>query len=181
MTTFIALLRAINVGGRAPVTMADLRSFITALGFTDAQTLLQSGNVVFRGAARTSAGLEEELEAEAVKRLGLETAFLARTAREWDAIVAANPFHTEAERDPSHLVVMTFKDAPKAAAVNALQTAIRGPEIVHADGRQAYIIYPAGIGRSRLTNALIEKTLGTRGTARNWNTVLKLAALANKH
>ena len=178
MTTFIALLRAINVGGRAPVAMADLRAFVAELGFTDVQSLLQSGNVVFRGAARTSAGLEQTLESAAAKRLGLETDFLVRTAREWKAIVAANPFRAESERDPSHLVVMTFKDAPKGADVKALQAAIRGPEIVAADGRQAYIVYPAGIGRSRLTNALIEKTLRTRGTGRNWNTVMKLAALA---
>ena len=64
-----------------------------------------------------------------------------------------------------------------AQRVKALQAAIKGPEIVRSDGAQLYITYPAGIGDSKLTNALIEKTLGTRGTGRNWNTVLKLAAL----
>lgn len=68
---------------------------------------------------------------------------------------------------------MCLKDAPGAKAVT--QAAITGPELVQARGRELYAVYPAGIGRSRLTSSLMEKTLGTRGTARNWNTVLKLA------
>jgi uncharacterized protein (DUF1697 family) len=87
-------------------------------------------------------------------------------------------FEAEAKSDPGHLVVMALKDAPAASAVKALQAAIKGREIVRAAGRHAYIVYPDGIGRSKLTNALIEKTLATRGTARNWNTVMKLAAMA---
>ena len=84
----------------------------------------------------------------------------------------------EAERSPGHVVVVFLKSAPSNSAFDALRAAITGPERVHGDGRQAYIVYPAGIGRSRLTNALVERKLATRGTARNWNTVMKLAALA---
>ena len=73
---------------------------------------------------------------------------------------------------------MFLKAAPDAKDVKVLQAAITGPEVVRADGKHAYITYPNGIGRSRLTNTLIEKKLGTRGTARNWNTVRKLAELA---
>ncbi len=73
---------------------------------------------------------------------------------------------------------MALKGAPDAGAVAALQAAITGREVVRADGRHAYLVYPDGVGRSRLTLALIEKKLGTSGTARNWNTALKLAALA---
>jgi uncharacterized protein (DUF1697 family) len=68
-------------------------------------------------------------------------------------------------------------EAPGGAAVKALQAAVVGREVVRATGRQVYIVYPDGQGRSRLTNAAIEKRLGTRGTARNWNTVLRLAEL----
>jgi uncharacterized protein (DUF1697 family) len=63
--------------------------------------------------------------------------------------------------------------------VSALQQAITGREVVRANGREAYIVYPDGIGRSRLTTALIEKKFGTRGTARNWNTAVKIAVLAS--
>jgi uncharacterized protein (DUF1697 family) len=106
------------------------------------------------------------------------TEYFVRTATEWNAIVAANPFRAEAKRDPGHLVVMCLKDAPPAAAVKALQSAISGREVVKAKGPQAYFVYPDGMGRSKLTITLIERMLGTRGTARNWNTVMKLSALA---
>jgi uncharacterized protein (DUF1697 family) len=178
MLTHIALLRAINVGGHAKLPMADLRDFFARLGFADAQTLLQTGNVVFDGGRKTGASLERLLEAEAAKRLGLETAFLVRTTQEWKALVAANPFPEMAARDPSHLVVMFLKDAADPRKLKALQAAIAGREVVRAKDRQAYITYPDSIGTSRLTNAILERALGTRGTSRNWNTVLKLAALA---
>jgi uncharacterized protein (DUF1697 family) len=173
----IALLRAINLPSHNEVGMAELRALCSELGLEDPRSLLQSGNLVF-GSALGAQRLEGLLEGEAKKRLGLETDFFVRTAREWKAVIAANPFPEEAHRDPAHLVVVALKDAPDAKAVAGLQEAISGREVVRAKGRQAYIVYPDGIGRSRLTAALIDRKLGTRGTARNWNTVLKLAALA---
>jgi uncharacterized protein (DUF1697 family) len=180
MTVRIALLRAVNVAGHGGVSMAALRKLFIDLGFGDAQTLLQSGNVVFTGPSGDSARLEQRLEGEAEKRLALRTAFFLRTAAEWEKeLVAENPFPGEAKSDPSHLVAMCLKTEPDVAAVKALQTGIKGPELVRAGRRHIYITYPAGIGRSRLTAPVIEKALGTAGTARNWNTVLKLARLAN--
>ena len=176
MTTHIALLRGINVGGHKQVAMAYLRQLLGNLGFADVQSLLQSGNLVFRSKKRPSARLELLLETESRRRLGLETEFFVRTAEEWQDVIARNPFRAEAHRDPGHLLVMFLKDAPEARNIKALQTAITGRETVRGDGRQLYITYPDGVGRSKLTNAVIEKRLGTRGTARNWNTVLKLCA-----
>jgi uncharacterized protein (DUF1697 family) len=180
MTVYIALIRGINVGGHRAVAMSDLRDLLAGVGFDGARSLLQSGNLVFRCAAQKDASLERLLEMEAEKRLGLHADFFIRSAKEWREVVARNPFRKEAERDPGHLVVMFLKEAPKANDVKEVQAAIVGPEIVRAEGRHLFIVYPAGIGKSRLTNALIEKKLGIRGTARNWNTVLKLAALAGE-
>ena len=177
MTVQVALLRAINVGGRNLVAMADLRDLLQALGIADAHTLLQSGNVIFQHDRRRSAELERWLETETERRLAVRADYFVRTSAEWASVVACNPFQREAERDPGHLVVMFLKDAPRKTDVAAIQSAIKGPEVVRADGRQAYITYPAGIGRSKLTNMLIEEKLGCRATGRNWNTVLKLAAL----
>ena len=179
MSVHIALVRGINVGGHANVPMAGLRAFFAELGFRDVHTLLQSGNAVFSGASKSAAELETRLQKEAAKRLGLRTEFFVRSAGEWADVVARNPFPNEAQRDPARLVVMVVKSAPPASAVEALQAAVRGPEIVRAGGRHLYITYPDGQGRSKLTGALIEKKLATTGTARNWNTVLKLDALAN--
>jgi uncharacterized protein (DUF1697 family) len=178
VATQIALLRGINVGGHKPVAMADLRALLAGLGFGEPRTLLQSGNLVFRGDAPSDVALERLLEAEVERRLGLATQILVRSAEEWDALIAANPFPDAAEHDPGHLLLMPLKAAPAEQAVDALRAASTGPELIRVAGKQAYLVYPEGIGRSKLTNALIERTLGTRGTGRNWNTVLKLAALA---
>jgi uncharacterized protein (DUF1697 family) len=173
----IALLRAVNLGAHNKVGKADLVSLMTALGLQDGKTLLQSGNMVFRSSAVSTGQLEQQLESAAAARLGLATDVFVRTAREWQAIVEANPFPKEAKADPSHLVAVLLKSAPAAQTVDALQQAIKGREVVRAKGRCAYIVYPDGIGRSKLTSAMIEKMLTTRGTARNWNTVLRLAQM----
>jgi uncharacterized protein (DUF1697 family) len=178
MTTWIALLRAVNVAGHAPIKMADLRHLAAELGLTEPRTLLQSGNLVFEGKGRAET-LEQTLEQALEQRLGLRTEVFVRGAADWAGAIARNPFLEEAKSDPSHLVLLPLKQAPDAAAVAALQAGITGREQVRADGRHAYISYPDGIGRSKLTMAAIEKKLGSRGTGRNWNTVLKLAALAD--
>jgi uncharacterized protein (DUF1697 family) len=171
----LALLRAVNIGGRKATT-ADLRAMMADLGLADARTLLQTGNLVFRSKA-TGAALEVELEAGFEKRFGYRSDVLVRAAAEWKAVLAANPHAEMAERDPSHLVVVALKSAPDAADVAALQGSVQGPEIIAAVGRELFITYPAGIGSSKLTGAVIERRLRTRGTARNWNTATKLAAM----
>jgi uncharacterized protein (DUF1697 family) len=174
---YIGLLRAVNLGPHNKVAMSDLRDLLAAAGMREPQTLLQSGNVVFRS-SRATAGLERLFEAAAKKRLGLATSFFVRTAAEWKALVASNPFTEEASTDPGHLLVVFLKEPPPPAAVASLRSAIKGSETVEVNGREAYIVYPDGVGRSKLTSALIEQKLGTRGTARNWNTVTRLATLA---
>jgi uncharacterized protein (DUF1697 family) len=176
-TCHIALLRGINVGGHNKIGMAKLRELFGELGFAYVQTWLQSGNVVFESSRLTGAKLERVLEKETAERLGVSVDYVVRTSKEWQRLVAGNPFPGEARDDPSHLVVMCLKSAVVAKQVAALQAAIRGRETVRGEGKQLYIVYPDGIGTSKFTAALIERMLGTRGTARNWNTVLKLAEL----
>ena len=159
--------------------MADLRSFMEELGFADVRTLLQTGNVVFSGAAQSASKLERALEAASAARLDLSVAYVVRTPKELTAAIADNPFKKEAAAHPAHLAITFLKNAPMPDAVARLQAAIKGSEIVHAIGKQLYIVYPNGIGESRLTIKIIEDRLGTQGTARNWNTTLKLAALAS--
>ena len=178
MKSYLAFLRAVNVGGTGKIAMADLKAWLAGLGFGDVRTLLQSGNVVFRGPAEDAGGLEARLEREAKMRLGLETDFFVRSADEWEEVIRRNPFPEAAEADPSHLVVMVLKNAPTAAAAKALQAAVKGRESTCVRGREAYVVYPDGIGRSKLTIGVIERQLGTRGTGRNWNTVLKMAQAA---
>ncbi len=177
MPKFVALLRGINVGGHNLVAMSDLRDLLGDLGFVSAKPLLQSGNLVFTSDRGTGAGLERRLEKETAKRLSVSVDYVVRSAEEWEKIVARNPFPKQANDDPSHLLVMFLKTAPPVERVDALRASIRGPEVLRSDGKQLYVVYPDGVGRSKLTGTLIERKLGSRGTARNWNTVLKLAAL----
>jgi uncharacterized protein (DUF1697 family) len=180
MSIYIALLRGINVGGHNAVAMSDLRDLLTDLGFAGATTLLQSGNVVFQAAGKTSNALESLLEKETARRMGVSADYIVRSANEWAKVVAANPFPKEAEEDPGHLIVMSLKSAVAAKSVESLQASVKGPETVRGSGKQIYIAYPEGIGRSKLTGTVIEKKLGSRGTARNWNTALKLLALSRE-
>ena len=170
----VALLRAVNVGGRK-VAMAELKALAGEMGLGDPRTLLQSGNLVFRADEGTDAALEARLEAAIAERLGVRTDVHVRSAAALGEIVALNPFPEEAARDPGHLVVLFLKRAAEAKAVEALQAAIRGSEVIRAVGRELYAVYPDGIGESKLTNAVIERHIGGLGTGRNWNTVLKLA------
>jgi uncharacterized protein (DUF1697 family) len=173
-TAYVALLRGVNVGGNANLAMAELREAVAPLGLDNVRTLLQSGNLLFAGPARSSAKLERQLQAAVLERLGLRTEFFVRTGAEWAEVVANNPFPREAQSDPGRLIVFFSSAAPALPAVEALRAAVTGPEVIRAGSRHLYITYPNGMGRSKLTGAAIEKKLGTTGTARNWNTVRKL-------
>lgn len=173
----LVLVRAINVGGHQVVGMADLCQMVGDLGFAEARSILQTGNLLFRTNSATDAALESLLESATAKQFGFQTDFFVRTANEWKELITRNPFPAAAKNDPAHLLVIFLKHAPDKQQMAALKAAIVGRETVRAVGKQLYAIYPDGVGRSKLTIALIEKKLGTRGTGRNWNTVLKMGAL----
>jgi uncharacterized protein (DUF1697 family) len=179
MTVYIALLRAVNLAGRSQIRMPALADLMHRTGFRDARTLLHSGNLVFRADGMEPAALEQTLERALADAFGLSTDLFVRTAAEWRSIVEQNPFPHEAETDPAHLVVAILKRAPDRHDWTQLRAAIRGRERLEGVGRQAYIVYPDGIGRSKLTAGLIEGKLRTRGTSRNWNTVGKLDQMAS--
>src|SRR4051794_12469517 len=170
MASFVAFLRGINVGGNNLIPMAVLKAACESAGLTDVRTYLQSGNVLFSTTRKDPARLIE-------KALELDVKVIVRTIDELRAVIAKNPF--EGERNPSLLQVMFLDDAPSKSAQAALLAAHAGPEEIHFLGRELFLYYPNGSGRSKLTNALIERKLGVRGSARNWNTVTKLLTLAD--
>ncbi len=178
MPLYIALLRGINVGGRNMLSMSDLKNLLTALHFTHPRSLLQSGNLLFETASKQKIpALEQQLETEIATRFNVPADVILRTAPEFHKILANNPFPKEAQIDPSHLVVTFFKKAPSPERLQTLRHLIQGREKISSNARELYITYPDGIGTSKLTNTLIEKSLTLRATARNWNTLQKLAAL----
>jgi len=176
MPAYVALLRAVNLGPHNKIAMADLKAVAEGAGFLEARTLLQSGNLVFQAKPQSSAALEKVLEAALAKKLDLKTPVVVRSAAEWRAALEANPFPKEAKSDPSHLLVMPLKAKVEKPAVSELVKAIVGREQVKLGAQLLYMVYPDGIGESKLTAALIEKKIGVAGTARNWNTAQKIAA-----
>jgi uncharacterized protein (DUF1697 family) len=176
MAAYVALLRAVNLAGKNQISMADLRAVAQNAGLGEPRTLLNSGNLLFESGARGSAGLEKLLETALARELELVTPVVVRSVAEWRVAVASNPFPAQALREPGKLLLMPLKGKPVASKVTELVRAIVGREQVKAAGSALYLVYPDGVGRSKLTSALIEKKIGVSGTARNWNTVQKLLA-----
>jgi uncharacterized protein (DUF1697 family) len=177
MTMRVALLRGVNVGGNKKISMAELKAMIEALGFTEVKTLLQSGNVVFRAGSEAEADLEAHLEAETETRLGLKTSYLVRNAKQWQAIIDANPFPKEAEAEPSRTLVTVGRTAMPAEALDAIRAVMLPHEKLEAVERQVYAYFGEGMGQSKAAEVLNRKAIKAIATGRNWNTVLKIAAL----
>ena len=177
MAKAVAFLRAVNVGGTGKIKMAALKALAEEIGLDEPATLLQSGNLIFDAKGKTPAKIESLLESAIKKEFGIETAAMVRSATQLKAVIARNPFPKEAKSDPGFLHVYFLKDKTTAKHVEALRAAIKGPEKVEGHGHEIFLFYPDGAGHSKLTGALIEKHLGARGTARNWNTVNKAAEM----
>jgi uncharacterized protein (DUF1697 family) len=181
MTTHIVLLRAVNVGGTGKIAMAGIRDCLTKAGFADVRTLLQSGNVVFRSEEKRTDVVEARVEAELLKVFSLQTQAMARSTSDWKKLIEGNPFPDAAKNDPSHLVALLTKRPVKSADADALTAAVKaigGNEKIGFHRGQLYATYPDGIGDSRLISAVIERATKCPVTARNWNTVLKLAEIS---
>jgi uncharacterized protein (DUF1697 family) len=177
VTTYVAFLRAVNVGGTNKVPMAHLRDALTSAGLGGVTTVLQSGNVVFR--SRAAAGAAATLVAGTIEQaFGLQIGVVIRSAAQLAAVAATNPFlDPEPDRDAKTLHVAFLSKRPTATAVAKLDPDRSPPDAFAVVGREVYLSYPDGSGRSRLTLDYLEKALGVTGTARNWRTVQRLAAL----
>jgi uncharacterized protein (DUF1697 family) len=176
MSPHIALLRAVNVGGRK-VLKDDLLGLAKELGFAEAKTLLASGNLVLWGQAEGGAALEKRLEAGLEARMGLRTDFMVRSPGELKAIIAANPYPGPAADHPSHLIVNFLKAPISDEDVGILRGAITGPETFEARARELYVDFPISIADSVLDRDWKKTKRFPLGTTRNWNTVLKLAEM----
>ena len=178
MAATIAMLRGVNVGGNKRIKMERLRALCQSIGLANPQTLLQSGNVVFDAGSRSAETVQQSLEAAIEAAFAFHAAVLIRNAMELAEAIGLNPFEREAVDDPGHLLIMFLEAEPQDDAVERLSKRHTGPEKIAVRGRQVFLYYPAGIGRSKLTNAVLEKGLGVTGTARNWTTATRLLAMA---
>lgn len=177
MTTYIALLRAVNVGGKNQVSMARLRTLFESLGYSGVTTYIQSGNVVFDGKERTSTAVVAKIEAAIAQEFGLTIDVVARSARELIAAIDSNPFLARVP-DRTKLHVAFLNRAPDRARVDTLDASRFAPDEFAVGAREIYLHCPDGIGRSKLATALGAKLAPAPATVRNWNTVTRLAEMA---
>ena len=183
MTTYVALLRGINVGGHNKVAMADLRRVVEALGHGDVATYVNSGNVVFTCDGGDDEALGSQLERAVAAELGVRPRVLVRSAAELSQVAAANPFGDE--HDPKRVHVVFLESRPgrageRGAARAQEEAATKGSrDEVRVVDRVAFLHTPDGLGRSVLA-PLLDKRLGVTGTARNWSTVTKLLQLCEQ-
>lgn len=179
MTSQIALLRGINVGGNHPFPVARQRALMAELGFEGVTVHLQTGNIVFADPGtppgRTARTLEDAFAAD----LGFSVPVMVRTRDELAAAVDANPYPAAAA-EPKTLHMVFLSDVPTdTSALDALDPAAYAPDEFRLIGREIYLHVPNGLGRSKLAAKLSNPRLGVTATARNWNTVTKLLALAD--
>lgn len=175
----MALLRGINVGGSNKISMADLRALLTSLGHEDVTTYLQSGNAIFTSAGEEPEALAAEIEHSIARDLGPRIRVLIRTPEELGAVIAANPF-PQVEASPTRLHVAFLSGPVEAERLAEIDARRFEPDQLRLGDRAIYLHYPNGAGRTKLTLDVCERRLGVTGTARNWNTVTKLFALARE-
>ncbi len=173
MTVYVSMLRAVNVGGTSRIKMDALRAAYESIGLKDVRTLLQSGNVIFRSGIADRQQLVKRITQELERRLELKAEVVLRTLAEIASIVERGPVLSP-RADKAKLLVMFLSTVPDGAAQAALAKGHKGPEMLEMRGPEIYLYYPDGVGRSKLTGAVIENKLNISGTARNWNTLQKL-------
>lgn len=180
MPVLISLLRGVNVGGNNILPMARFQTLLGELGFTGAETLLQSGNAVFRAPKAAVAGAGPKIADGIARTFGFRCSVVIRTAAELRDAAARNPFAARDGIDPARLLVSFLASAPSEEVREKVLAVEAPPEELFLDGREMYIWFPDGVARPKLPLARIERMLGTPATGRNWNTVMKLLALAEK-
>jgi uncharacterized protein (DUF1697 family) len=174
--TYIALLRAVNVGSTW-IKMAELGEWFSSHGFQDVTTYIQSGNVVF-SSKDSNARCVETIASFLAERLTAPVCVILKNAKDMAEIVSENPFLDDSRIDPVRLHVTFLKEKPERKVVTKLAAVKAGDDQFHMSGSVVYLHCPNGYGRTRLSNSAIERTLGVQATTRNWKTVVTLLGMA---
>jgi uncharacterized protein (DUF1697 family) len=180
MSVIIAMLRAVNVGGHNRIKMEELRELCPGLKLRDAQTYVQSGNIVFRTKERDLAALAKKIESGIAKKFGFRPSVVLRTVAEMRDVIARSPFAKRSGIEPNRLLVTFLAGEPGAEAREKVRAMKTEPEEMCIDGREVYIYFPNGMARPKLSWPAVERVLKVTGTARNWNSVTKLVEMAEK-
>lgn len=178
MTVYVSLLRGINVGGHKKIKMAELRALYSRLGLADVRSLLQSGNVIFRSDGGPNS-VREGIEAAIESAYGFRVDVILRRADEFAAALAQHPFNEAELAEPAKVALHFLAQMVDETQLAELPAKYIQAERLTLRGDTLYIFFAEGMGRSKLSNAVIEKALRTNGTTRNWNTCNKILKLIN--
>lgn len=183
MPTYVILLRAVNVGGTGKLPMADFRMLLADAKCTKVETYIQSGNAVV-DAQCSAASLAKTVTAALAKHMGAPVPVILRTREDLERVIAGNPFAAEAAADGARVHAVFLSTAQAAAKAKELEQIVtKYParrDRFHLAGDTLYLHLPDGAGESKFTTQSVDRILGCTGTARNWNTVLKLLAMAER-
>jgi uncharacterized protein (DUF1697 family) len=180
MTVVISMLRGVNVGGHNKVKMEALRALYESLKLREAQTYVQSGNVIFRTDERDIARLAKRIEDGIERKFGFRPDVILRTAAEMREVIGRNPFAKRRGIEPGKLLVSFLGGDPGEEGREKVRQMKCDPEEMRIDGRELYIYFPNGMGRSKLPWATMDKILKTPTTGRNWNSVTKMMEMAER-
>jgi uncharacterized protein (DUF1697 family) len=174
------MLRGINVGAHNRIKMDALLELCGSLDLREARTYVQSGNVVFRTKERNLSALAKKIRSGIEKKFGFSPDVILRSTSDLRDVIAKNPFAGMKNIEPGKLLVDFLSTEPNPEACTRVRAIKTDPEKLHIEGREMYIYFPNGAGRSKLSWPALEKILKTPGTARNWNSVTKLLAMAEE-
>jgi uncharacterized protein (DUF1697 family) len=178
MKVIVSLLRGVNLGGHHKIKMEELRALYATLGLRNVQSYVQSGNLVFRTDERNLSPLAKRIEQAIEKKYGFHADVILRTTADLRDVIARNPFAKRREIEPSKLLVTFLTQLPPKELCAQILAVKPDLEEIHLDGRELYVYFPGGLGRSKLFSTLFGKVLKKEGTGRNWNTVTQLLKMA---
>lgn len=180
MPVLISMLRGVNLGSHNRIKMDDLRALYESLQLREPRTYVQSGNVIFHAKGKNQASLARKIQEGIGGKFGFRPEVIIRTADDLKQALAANPFRTRRDVEPSKLLITFLSAQPGREAQAALRNLKVQREELHLIGRELYIYFPDGIGKSRLPWSSVEKLLKVTGTARNLNSVVKMLEIAEQ-
>jgi uncharacterized protein (DUF1697 family) len=181
MQTLVSFLRGVNMAGHNKIRMTDLTALFGEMGFTDSETFIQSGNVIFTERGNRSVNeITTLIESTIIEKFKIEIPALLRNVKDLNEIISENPYLSEKDFDPAKMAVMFLHDEPAEELLLKIRQVDYPPDKFMIIGREIFIWCPNGFGRTKLYTNFFENRLKVTGTARNWNTINTILGIAER-
>ena len=180
MSTYISILRGINVSGQKMIRMEALKQMYNGLGFKNVQTYIQSGNVIFQHKTTETQKLENKISKKIIEQFSFEVPVIVIAFEEFKEIAKNNPFISDQSKDAAYLHVTFLSALPEKNNIEKISEGKYHPEELFILDKAIYLYCPNGYGNAKLTNTFLESKLKVMATTRNWNTTKELLTMAEK-